>query len=315
MRVLSLFSGVGGLDLGLERAGMTTVAQVEFDPVPQSVLQRHWPDVPKWGDVAAVHGDELPDCDLIAFGSPCQDLSVAGNRAGLDGERSGLFHHAIRLIKELQDDGRGPTWVVFENVAGALQSNAGNDWSVVLDSLGERGALVLEYRVLDSQFFGSPQRRRRVFLCASFVAGTEHQPEILALPESVRRDSAKGERQGGRAAGIASHHVGTDSDLYSFDVKFGKSANVFINQTPPAKIAGGGATVAVCGADIAPRRLTPLEVERLMTWPDEWTRWAADGTELTDVERYKACGNGVVSNVAQWVGERIVLTDRNMKDA
>lgn len=196
LRVLSLFSGVGGFDLGLERAGMRTVAQVEWDAKCQQVLARHWPDVPRWGDVSEVRGVDLPDCDLVAFGSPCQDLSVAGKRAGLDGHRSGLFFEAVRIIKELQDDGRHPTWVVWENVAGALSSNGGRDFGAVLDSLAELGAVDVEWRVLDAQFFGVPQRRRRVFVVARLDPGAAGSGEVFPFPSRVRRDSAKGNEAG-----------------------------------------------------------------------------------------------------------------------
>jgi len=204
LRVLSLFSGVGGFDLGLERAGMTTVAQVEWDKKCQSVLARHWPDVPRWGDVSDVKGAELPDCDLVAFGSPCQDLSVAGKRAGMvEGEtRSGLFYEAVRIIKELQHDGRGPTWVIWENVVGALSSNGGRDFGAVLDSLAGLGAVDVQWRVLDAQFFGVPQRRRRVFVVARLDPRAAGQEQVLPLGASVRRDSAKGREAGpGSAAG------------------------------------------------------------------------------------------------------------------
>lgn len=204
LRVVSLFSGVGGFDLGLERAGMTTVAQVEWDKKCQSVLARHWPDVPRWGDVSEVRGADLPDCDLVAFGSPCQDLSVAGKRAGMvEGEtRSGLFYEAIRIIKELQDDGRGPAWVVWENVVGALSSNGGRDFGAVLDALADLGAVDLEWRVLDAQFFGVPQRRRRVFVVARLDPRAAGRDEVLPFPARVRRNPAKGREAGtGATAG------------------------------------------------------------------------------------------------------------------
>jgi len=206
LRVVSLFSGVGGFDLGLERAGMTTVAQVEWDKKCQSVLARHWPDVPRWGDVSEVKGADLPDCDLVAFGSPCQDLSVAGKRAGMvEGEtRSGLFYEAVRIIKELQHDGRGPTWVIWENVVGALSSNGGRDFGAVLDSLAGLGAVDVQWRVLDAQFFGVPQRRRRVFVVARLDPRAAGREQVLPLGASVRRNpAARGEARPGAAASTA----------------------------------------------------------------------------------------------------------------
>ena len=204
LRVVSLFSGVGGFDLGLERAGMVTVAQVEWDKKCQSVLARHWPDVPRWGDVQEVNGADLPDCDLVAFGSPCQDLSVAGKRAGMvEGEtRSGLFYEAVRIIKELQHDGRGPAWVVWENVVGALSSNGGRDFGAVLDAMAGLGAVDVQWRVLDAQFFGVPQRRRRVFVVARLDPRAAGREQVLPLGARVRRNPAPGgEARPGAAAG------------------------------------------------------------------------------------------------------------------
>ncbi|HUT56632.1 MAG TPA: DNA (cytosine-5-)-methyltransferase, partial [Phycisphaerae bacterium] len=123
--------------------------------------------------------------DVICGGWPCQDLSVAGRRAGLiEGKRSSLFFEAMRIIKELQDAGVGPTFALFENVPGLLSSNGGNDFAVVLAELANVGALDIAWRVLDSQFFGVAQRRRRVFIVADF--GGECAGQILALTEGLR---------------------------------------------------------------------------------------------------------------------------------
>ena len=119
MKVLSLFSGVGGFDMGLENAGMETVFQCEWDKHANSILYKHWPNVPTWDDVSTLTGKHIlahaPVVDVVAWGSPCQDLSVAGKRAGLEGGRSGLFHEGIRIIKELQEETNGqyPRMVVL----------------------------------------------------------------------------------------------------------------------------------------------------------------------------------------------------------
>jgi DNA (cytosine-5)-methyltransferase 1 len=199
----SLFAGVGGFDLGLEAAGWECAWQVEWDKECQQVLARHWPDVPRWGDVRDVIGSELPRVDLITFGSPCQDLSVAGKRAGFDGARSGLFYEAIRIIKELRDDtnGRYPRLAVWENVVGAISSNHGRDFAAALDSLAEIGAVDIAWRVLDARWFGVPQRRRRIFVVADF--GGEHASALLAEPASVRRNPGSSEPTRTDAAGDA----------------------------------------------------------------------------------------------------------------
>lgn len=164
----SLFAGVGGFDLGFEAAGWECRWQVEWDARCRSVLARHWPDVTKYGDVRDVH--DLKSVDCILYGFPCQDLSVAGKRAGLDGERSGLFFEATRIIREMREatDGRYPTWAVAENVPGLLSADGGAAMGRCLDELADCGAVGIEWAVLDAQHFGVPQRRRRVFIVAWF---------------------------------------------------------------------------------------------------------------------------------------------------
>ena len=348
MRVLSLFSGVGGFDLGLERAGMTTVAQCEWDAKCQQVLARHWPDVPRWGDVSDVNGSDLPDCDLVAFGSPCQDLSVAGKRAGMvEGEtRSGLFYEAIRIIKELQDERRGPAWVVWENVVGALSSNGGRDFGAVLDSMADIGAVDIQWRVLDAQWFGVPQRRRRVFDVARLNPRTAGRPEVLPVGASVRRDSPPSGEAGQEVADLTANGVGAGggpddnaaqagdlTPVMAFGWQENQTAgtvwqdevpgltttktyavafdefNHSLSTTHHAIRAGtrqSTGTVTSQGSSLAVRRLTPRECERLMGWPDDWTRWTANGTEVADSHRYRMCGNGVASPVAEWVGRCIL---------
>lgn len=179
---LSLFSGAGGGDLGMDAAGYRCVAQVEIDQHCQRVLRRHWPHVPKWSDVRDVRGDMLPAADVLVFGSPCQDLSVANaTRAGLAGERSGLFHDAVRIINEQRTatDLRFPRAAIWENVCGALSSNRGADFADALRALAECGAHLIEWCVVDARHF-VPQRRRRVFVCAVFDAAVAARcPEPL----------------------------------------------------------------------------------------------------------------------------------------
>lgn len=189
VKVLSLFSGAGGLDLGLERAGMDVVALCEIDPKARAVLRRHWPATRIYEDVKEVsrerlESDGIERPDLVAGGSPCQDLSVAGKRRGLDGARSGLFWEQCRIADEYGAD------ILWENVPGALSSNSGADFAAVL--WGITGALVelpdgkkwakagvlvgpkrtAVWRVADAQRFGVPQRRRRVYVvgCSGAVA-------------------------------------------------------------------------------------------------------------------------------------------------
>jgi DNA (cytosine-5)-methyltransferase 1 len=218
MKVLSLFSGVGGFDMGLENAGMETVFQCEWDKHANSILHRHWPDVPKWDDVSTLTGKHIlanaPEVDVVAWGSPCQDLSVAGKRAGLEGGRSGLFHEGIRIIKELQEESNGqyPRISIWENVVGALNSNRGADFGVILNEMAEAGALAIEWAVLDAQYFGIPQRRRRVFVIAIFdpVLAERSPSPLLPVAESLPGHLAKSKPKRQSATTETAASFGTD---------------------------------------------------------------------------------------------------------
>ncbi|MCL5916516.1 DNA (cytosine-5-)-methyltransferase [Neisseria meningitidis] len=179
----SLFAGIGGFDLGFEQAGFDTAWQVEINPVPRAVLTDRFPHAKQFEDVRTV-SSELWLVDVIIGGFPCQDVSIAGKRKGLAGERTGLFYDAMRIVDQLK-----PRWIVLENVTGLLNSNNGEDFQTVIKSLAECG-YVGYWRVLNAAYFGVPTARRRVFL----VAGLGEYPpyEFMAdagsigvLPRSV----------------------------------------------------------------------------------------------------------------------------------
>jgi DNA-cytosine methyltransferase len=174
-----MFSGIGGFDLGFERAGFRIAWCIEFDKAAQAVLRKRFPHAKIYGDIREVDALELERVDVICGGFPCQDLSVAGKRAGLSGSRSGLFHEAIRIVRAIK-----PAIVLLENVPGLLSSNQGHDFATVIRELGEGWPCAeVAWRVLDSQYFGVAQRRRRVFIVASAAIG--HAEQVLALIESV----------------------------------------------------------------------------------------------------------------------------------
>lgn len=210
LRYVSLFSGLGSADVGFDAAGLECVGQVELDPVCQAVLAHWWPDVPRWGDITTVSGAELPPADVVVWGSPCQNLSIAGGRAGLAGSESGLFFEGLRVIREMREasGGRFPIVSVWENVPGALSSNGGADYGAVLDGLAGIGAVDIAWRVINCEHW-APQRRRRVFVVACFPPYADGHPgaaggraaEILSLTEGVQRHPAKGRKARERIAG------------------------------------------------------------------------------------------------------------------
>ena len=228
----SLFDGSGGFPLGGIIAGITPVWSSEIEPFPVLVTNRRLPKVKHYGDVSKLSGADLEPVDIITFGSPCQDLSVAGKRAGLhEGERSSLFFQAIRIIKEMREatDGQYPRYCVWENVPGAFSSNNGEDFRAVLEAVigvKEEGITVppppnhrwakadvllgngwsVAYRVLDAQYWGVPQRRARIYLVADFDG--ESAGEVLFKSDGLSGYSAESFRAWQRTAGTAEEGTG-----------------------------------------------------------------------------------------------------------
>jgi len=172
MKFISLFAGIGGLDLGLERAGMECVAQVEIDDFCQKVLTKHWANVPKYKDVRDVGKHNLPTAELICGGFPCQDVSLAGNRKGLEGSRSTLWSEFYRIVCEVQ-----PRWVVIENVPGLLSSDNGEFFTKILRELSKNGYAVT-WRVISASSIGAMHIRERIFIVANTEGSYSRQSHI-----------------------------------------------------------------------------------------------------------------------------------------
>jgi DNA (cytosine-5)-methyltransferase 1 len=192
---VSLFAGVGGFDLAMQRQGVKVVASVEIDKNCNQVLAQHFPDATQFTDVTTVKGEDLinagftPRTGIITGGFPCQDLSVAGKRAGLAGERSGLFWEIARLVEETQTE-----YFIIENVPGLLSSNNGADFGVVIGTMADLG-YSLGWRVLDAQHFGVPQRRRRVFVVGRRTPDSS-VAEILFKSEGLRGNTSQSKQEG-----------------------------------------------------------------------------------------------------------------------
>ena len=227
LTLCSLFDGSGAFCLGAELAGIKPVSSSEIEPFPILVTQKRMPQVKHYGDVSELKGSGLEPVDIITFGSPCQDLSIAGKRAGIkEGERSNLFFQAIRIIREMREatNGKYPRYCVWENVPGAFSSNKGDDFRAVLEAVigvKEEGVEVpapenhrwpkadvylgngwsVAYRVLDAQYWGVPQRRARIYLVADF--GGESAGEILFKSEGVSGYTPEGFRAWQGTAGSA----------------------------------------------------------------------------------------------------------------
>ena len=207
MTGVSLFAGIGGFDLAMQRQGVRVVASVEIDKNCNKVLAQHFPNTKQFNDITEVKGSDLieagftPDRGIITGGFPCQDLSVAGKRAGLAGARSGLFWEAARIVEETQSN-----WFIIENVPGLLTSNSGADFGVVIGTMADLGYGVA-WRVLDAQYFGVPQRRRRVFIVGQRDPNSTSAGEVLFNSQGSRGRSSQKQSQQQEVAGHIAESV------------------------------------------------------------------------------------------------------------
>ena len=239
VNAVSLFAGVGGFDLALQRNGVEVVASVEIDKKASAVLAKHFPQSKLFDDVCKVTGRDFidagftPENGIMVGGFPCQDLSVAGKRAGLAGNRSGLFFEFLRLIEETKTK-----FVILENVPGLLSSNNGNDMGVVIGALDDLG-YSLAWRVLDAQFFGVPQRRRRIFIVGCLGDDWRTPAEILAIAEGRAGYLAQGKSKRKSSPSTTSDSFGAFSES-----SFGQYSDEFAGTLRASGgVAGGGSEI------------------------------------------------------------------------
>ena len=260
MTLGSLFDGIAGFPLAASRQGIKTVWVSEIEPDCIDIAKRHFPEALQLGDITQIDGAKIPVVDIISFGSPCQDLSVAGKQTGLDGSRSGLFMEAVRITREMREktNGQYPKYIIWENVAGAFSSNKGEDFRRVLEEItqsnismpksgkwatagmvGNEGpggdVQCTAWRLLDAQFWGVPQRRKRIYLVNDFGNGRAGQ--ILFECESVLGYHSQGgaEKQG-NSGNSENSLTGTDCRGMAEDadgqmkLDFGRTADrIYIN--------------------------------------------------------------------------------------
>jgi len=260
----SLFDGIGTFPLSGTEYGIIPVWASEIEAFPIKVTKQHFPNMKHLGDVTKINGAEIEPVDIITFGSPCQDMSVAGKREGLGGARSGLFMDAVRIIREMRGASNGmyPRFAVWENVPGAYSSNGGQDFRAVLDEITEAEITMpasgkwaeagmvrtatadIAWRTLDAQYWGVPQRRKRIFLVADF--GGFSAGEILFKPESVSGDSAESGEARKEVARDAGD--GTETTIYGFIGKnSAKTRSIGIGENlSPTIDTTGNVQVAIC---------------------------------------------------------------------
>lgn len=287
LRVASLFSGIGGFELGFRDAGMTPSLFCDVDPHAKAVIASEWPDVPFCDDVRDLQ--VLPDVEIVTAGFPCQDLSQAGKKAGISGDRSGLVDHLFRLLKTASPSLR---WVVVENVPYMLGLDKGSAMRSLIErfeALGYRWA----YRVVDSRAFGIPQRRPRVLLVASKVAYPAHvlggeagRGQIDEKPAVIDYEASYGFywTEGNRGLGWVKNGVPP--------IKGGSGLGI---PSPPA------IWLPLTGELGKP---TIIDAERLQGFPGGWTEPVmAAGARVG--ARWKLVGNAVNVATARWLGHRL----------
>ena len=345
------------------RSRPETIGFSEIDKYASAVLKYHWPKIKNYGDITKINWSEVPDFNLLTGGSPCQNLSIAGKRAGLGGNRSGLFYEFIRAVKE-----KKPKYFIWENVKGALSSNNGRDFAIVLNEMAEAG-YSLWWQVLNAKDFGVPQNRERIFV-VGFRDGSPREvffergsggknivendtgqiyKQTRKLSDAFRIRSTDGVSATLKGFGGG---MGAKTGLYAItrgrsteDWKVGTVApsrrlsdkddirvmvpeatkqgyamaeegdsinlSVINSTTRRGRVGKGIAQTLDTGmqqhtiSDSRIRRLVPVECERLMGLPDGWTTYGASNDiipaimDISDSQRYKMCGNGVVVNVVQ----------------
>ena len=386
MRYFSAFTGVGGFDMGMP-SGWECVGMSEIDKYANMVLKYRFKDVKNYGDIEKINYEELPDFDILIGGSPCQDVSVAGKRAGLVGLRSRLFFSYVALLKVKQ-----PDYFIFENVKGLLSSNEGRDFAEVINQFFEAGYDVW-WQVLDATDFGIPQHRERIFILGTL--GGSGFRKVFLKPKNERKDT-KLQRQ--QANTITRRYKQAQANgSYVAECKFNAQIeNLHFDRSQQNRIYGingisptlhrhtGGGQITKIGIPVSDvghgnarqngrrikspdepsftlqsaqrqgvaipvrdvnysgehaegrrfkqdgevsftnrvasrqgvydgmdiRSLTPLECERLMGWPDEWTKYGIDEkgnvVEMSDNSRYNLIGNGVVPQVVREIISHIM---------
>jgi DNA (cytosine-5)-methyltransferase 1 len=300
--VASFFSGIGGLDLGLERAGFEINFHCEIKEFCRQILHQHWPNLPVETDIRALDETAIPQADVWAAGFPCQDLSLArmGPRSGLRGNQSGLFHEFMRLVR-----GRTPRAIILENVHGLLSSHGGRDFAVVLKALDELGYGVA-WRVLNSKDFGVPQQRRRVYIVAMH-RDERGAGQVLFEPQCSDRNTKKSRQNEEKSASLFQTIVGD-----TVKGPLVKSLAHCIYAESARHTGTDWSRNYVWYPDGKVRRFTPNEVERVQGFPVDWTlpMSGARQSDRVDSLRYHAVGNAVTPPVAEWVGHRLVAVLR-----
>ena len=313
MTYLSVCSGIEAATVAWEPLGFTPVGFAEIEPFPCELLKQKYPNVKNYGDIKQYEKWNIGKFDILVGGTPCQSFSIAGKRGGTDDIRGRLMYSYLDIVEKYK-----PQWVIWENVPGVLFSNSGYDFASFLAELEECG-YGWAYRVLDAQYFGVPQRRRRVFVVGHSDNRTDLAAKVLFEPEEHRVSFKEGkgkkkEITGTLTTGFGERGFDCDTILnnqfavesYTLSSFAQYKEGVGTLKASGGDFGGGRETIIKEGKSI--RRLTPLECERLQGFPDNYTQIEWKGKpkdQCPDSHRYKAIGNSMAVPVMRWIGERI----------
>ena len=297
MTYLSVCSGIEAVSVAWEPLGFKPVGFAEIEKFPCELLRQKYPNVKNYGDITQYEKWNIGQFDILAGGTPCQSFSIAGKRGGTADERGALMYAYLGIVETYR-----PRWIVWENVPGVLSSNSGYDFTSFLAGLEECG-YGWAYRVLDAQYFGVPQRRRRVFVIGHLDNRTDLSAEILFEQQGVCGNIAAGsETQKETTAFIGK---GVNYFRRGGNFKYHKDKKA---ATLRSSAASDCFDLVLAREKKYIRRLTPLECERLQGFPDNYTQieWRGKPAEqCPDSLRYKAIGNSMAVPVMRWIGERI----------
>lgn len=326
MKIIDLFSGIGGFSLGFQRAGYQFTEHYfsEIDKHAIANYKYNFPHAKYIGDITTLHGGDFTDIDIITFGSPCQDFSLAGRRAGLKGAKSSLIQHAITLIAEVR-----PSVFVWENVKGAFSSNAGADFWAIIQAFANIGGYRLEFQLLNTKWV-LPQNRERIYLIGH-LAGRS-QPGVFPITEDdcAPRKEKTYQFQAKLSGTLKANGNMNADDTYiipktaSTLTGGGHSGGLHSDMTIIRQLPRGknkGADLKICPTISSNafqennllegvRRLTEIECERLQGFPDNWTQYGDyNGTikSIARTQRYKLIGNAVTVDIVELIAKRLKI--------
>ena len=330
MTYLSVCSGIEAASVAWEPLGWKAIGFSEIEPFPCELLKQKFPNVKNYGDMTKYENWDIGQFDVLVGGTPCQSFSIAGKRGGTADERGALMYAYLGILETYR-----PRWIIWENVPGVLSSSKGYDFASFLTGLEQCGYGWC-YRVLDAQYFGVPQRRRRVFVVGRADNRCDLAAKVLFEPESMCRDFKTGKEEKKEIAGAIGksinyfrrggnykYHIDEKSstlrctaanDCFDLVLASGKQktgtllAQCGKHQWQNNQEAFSGDFFVVNGQRSLIRRLTPVECERLQGFPDNWTRISWRGkpsSQCPDTQRYKAIGNSMAVLVMRWIGKRI----------